>query len=235
MGVSFSLTKWYLDCVDADGRVAIAYWTEVAWRRLAICWHSLAVYNPGSAPLERSSAKAAPAPTSVDGTITWNADQLCCRLTCHSRVPILTRRLLNDRVGAVDWRCESARVDMVIACDGREILRGQGYAECLNMTLLPWQLPIDTLRWGRWLSSSSDRSLVWIDWCGPHPLTAIVLDGAWQQTGVVGDELGAGLWVQLVEGSPRLLRLAVSPRRPRSASFDYISGWPSPLCLEESH
>lgn len=30
------------------------------------------------------------------------------------------------------------------------------------MTLAPWRLPIDTLRWGRFLSD--ERSVVWIDW-----------------------------------------------------------------------
>jgi len=32
--VGFSLTKWYLDLVTDDGRVAIAYWAEVRWKRL---------------------------------------------------------------------------------------------------------------------------------------------------------------------------------------------------------
>ena len=46
-------------------------------------------------------------------------------------------------------------------CDG-VVLRGLGYAEHLSMTIPPWRLPIDTLRWGRFLSP--ERSVVWIDW-----------------------------------------------------------------------
>jgi len=29
---------------------------------------------------------------------------------------------------------------------------------------------------------------VWIDWRGPHPLTAVFMDGQMQQAGTVGDE-----------------------------------------------
>ena len=185
---TFSLTKWYLDCVDAEGRVAVAYWTEVAWHGLTICLHSLAVYQPGVQPVERSSTKAVPPPTNADGMITWPAAQLSCRLRCRSRVPVFSQRLLDRDDGMVDWRCESAHGDMIVECDNGETLRGEGYAECLSMTLPPWRLPIDTLRWGRWLSVSSDRSVVWIDWRGPHPLTAIFVDGQMPQAGVVGDE-----------------------------------------------
>jgi hypothetical protein len=146
------------------------------------------VYEPGSEPLARSSAKAVPPPIKTDGTIAWHAAQLRCRLTCRSRVPAITQRLLDSHDGIVDWRCEAARGDVIVECDDLGTLRGTGYAECLSMTLPPWRLPIDTLRWGRWLSSSSDRSVVWIDWCGPHPLTTIVVDGRMRQANIAGDE-----------------------------------------------
>jgi len=185
---AFSLTKWYVDCVDAAGNTAIAYWSAIAWRGVEFTWHSISLHETGAEPFTRSSAKSVPPPTSADGTITWDADPLKCRLTCHSRDQAFSKRLLERDEGVVDWRCEAVRGRVSVECDGRRILHGIGYAECLTMTLPPWRLPIDTLRWGRWLSDSSDRSVVWIDWQGPHPLTAVFVDGHLHHTGIVSDE-----------------------------------------------
>jgi hypothetical protein len=46
--------------------------------------------------------------------------------------------------------------------EGSRVIRGLGYAEHLSMTLPPWRLPVDTLRWGRFLAP--EHSVVWIDW-----------------------------------------------------------------------
>ena len=46
--------------------------------------------------------------------------------------------------------------------EGGRLVRGLGYAERLEMTVPPWRLPIDTLRWGRFLAP--EKSVVWIDW-----------------------------------------------------------------------
>jgi hypothetical protein len=59
---------------------------------------------------------------------------------------------------------------------------GLGYVESLGMTLPPTQLPFQTLRWGRHLSSA--HSLVWIDWSGERPGQWVWLDGV-RQHGVI--------------------------------------------------
>jgi hypothetical protein len=136
--------------------------------------------------------------------------------------------LLDADDGLVDWRCAAPRGDMVVECDGLEPVRGPGYAECLRLTVPPWRLPIETLRWGRWHASSSDRSIVWIDWRGPHPLTAIVADGQVQPTGTVGDDgidIGGGalalterctLYSRSLSDTLGVLRSALASVMPRS-------------------
>jgi hypothetical protein len=66
---------------------------------------------------------------------------------------------------------------------------GLGYAERLTLGHAPWRLPIDELRWGRWIASEGSRSAVWIDWRGPHPLTVVFVDGAREPSAVVGDDV----------------------------------------------
>src|SRR5205823_2394765 len=57
------------------------------------------------------------------------------------------------------------------------------------MTLRPWLLPIQELRWGRFLSASA--GIVWIEWRGPRPLTLLSVNGTIQEIGTVGDRESA--------------------------------------------
>jgi hypothetical protein len=65
------------------------------------------------------------------------------------------------------------------------VLAGPGYAEWVELRIPPWTLPIEALRWGRFLSPST--SLVWIDWKGQHPLRLILLDGVSVPPLAIGD------------------------------------------------
>ena len=86
-----------------------------------------------------------------------------------------THRLLETDEGTVDWTCllPSARAELLLPDGG--IARGLGYAERLELTIRPWRLPIEELRWGRFLCP--EASLAWIEWRGPAPLSLALLDG----------------------------------------------------------
>jgi hypothetical protein len=84
-------------------------------------------------------------------------------------------------------------------------LSGLGYAERLTLSLPPWRLPIDELRWGRWIAADGGRSLVWIDWRGAQPLTAVFVDGVRQEAATVDDDRVAGADVILVLTDQRTL------------------------------
>jgi hypothetical protein len=183
----FALTKWYMDCVDADGRTAIAYSTTLTWRGLSVNWHSLATAEPGTPPMERTTTGSIAAPAIENGDITWDAGSLESRFTCQSRTAPIARRLLDNSDGTIDWCCESSCANVTVERAGHKPIRGRGYVECLTMTLPPWRLPIETLRWGRWIGDAVDRSVVWIDWRGPHPLTAVFANGHPQANAVVAD------------------------------------------------
>lgn len=68
---------------------------------------------------------------------------------------------------------------------------GLGYAESLSLTIPPWKLPFDELRWGR--HASSRHFVVWIDWRGAEPRRWVWLDGEEQQDAVVTDAGVSGL------------------------------------------
>ena len=77
--------------------------------------------------------------------------------------------------GAIKWHCLHPRSRATVNLGYGKILQGLGYLERLDMTLAPWKLPIEELRWGRFLSHSD--SLVWIDWKGSHSCRIVLQKG----------------------------------------------------------
>ncbi len=184
----FSLTKWYLDCADADGRVAIGYWASVCWRGLAVNWHSVAVHEPGLAPRVHSSVRQVAAPAQSGREITWQSPALHCAFVvdaCTSSPPL---RLLDGPDGHVDWQCVAPAAHTMVVTDHCAPIRGVGYAECMAITMLPWKLPIDELRWGRWAAGDAAHSVVWIDWQGAAPNRWVLVNGTLCDASSVSDD-----------------------------------------------
>lgn len=182
---TFSFTKWYLDCVDADGRSVILYWAALAWHGLALTWHSVLLHEPDRQPLQRTSLVRVAAPRRRSGAIAWRAPALGCEVNAAPRQESFAVRLLDGERGAVDWHCEAPAAETSVEVTGHAPIRGPGYAERLVLTLAPWRLPIDELRWGRWVAADASRSVVWIDWRGARPATWIFVDGVRQPPGEV--------------------------------------------------
>ena len=76
--------------------------------------------------------------------------------------------------GSVEWNCLQPRSTAHLHIGERE-LAGLGYAECLTLTLPPWQLPMRELRWGRFVSPR--HSLAWIHWQGPYSTSFALHNG----------------------------------------------------------
>ena len=105
----------------------------------------------------------------------------------------------------MDWQCQACPARMQFTMSDGTALSGLGYAERLTLSLPPWRLPIDELRWGRWIAADGGRSLVWIDWRGVHPLTAVFVDGVRQGAATVDDDQVAAADVILVLTDQRTL------------------------------
>jgi hypothetical protein len=201
---SFSLTKWYQDAVDPAGRAAIAYSTALGWRGLTVSWHAVALYEPGCPPRERTSLAAADPPSHEDGRITWRPRALDATFSADPLVEPFNIRFLDDRRGVVDWTCEacSTRARMAL---GDCSVEGLGYAERLRLTVAPWHLPIDEMRWGRWIAADRRRAIVWIDWRGAEPVTAVFVDGVRQSRATVTDDQVTAGDLVLTLSAPRVL------------------------------
>jgi len=160
---SFSLVKWYMDCVTHEGDAAILYCADLRWRGLHAAYSSVL--------------------SVIDSEVTSHSSMGRYRLECEGdRIEIGLPRLkvsgewkaasspfqetvFADSDGSVQWDCLQPQATARVQIGERE-LTGLGYAERLTLTLPPWQLPMRELRWGRFVSPTDH--LIWIDWQGPH-------------------------------------------------------------------
>jgi len=201
----FLLTKWYLDAVDADGRSAFVYSSALTWGRARVGWHAVSICGPEGEPSHRASISPIALPARDGARLVWWADPLGCAVECSPTHGAVSERLLDGPDGALDWKCEApaAHVDVTLA--DAPAIRGVGYAECLSLTLPPWRLPIEELRWGRWVSDDAGRSLVWIDWRGPRARTDAYLDGGRAASPFVSDDVVQATGLSLRLGVRRQL------------------------------
>lgn len=184
---TFRLTKWYLDVVDGEGHSAIAYWSAIEWGPIAVGWQGLSLHLEAGRAVHRSRPGRGAAPSRANGRISWESDALGCRVTCDPWCPAFEQRLLDRPDGRLDWRCEAPGAEAIFEMVDGRVLHGTGYGEVLVLGLPPWRLPITQLRWGRWVSPVTRRSIVWIDWRGAYPLTLVLENGVPQQQPSVDD------------------------------------------------
>lgn len=204
------LRKWYLDIVTDDARCVIGYWGRIEWGPVTLAYSAILDARAAS-PVTRTRWRATDEPANRNGTIDWSCPALCIDGRWHARAPALQRTLLGTEEGEAVWSCLQPASEVQVQLDA-ETLHGNGYAEYLEMTLPPWRLPIEDLRWGRAVAPDPNRgdgalaSVVWIRWIGAHPLTLVALNGVEVPDAVVEDNAvrAAGTGVALEPG--RVLR-----------------------------
>ncbi|HMN95093.1 MAG TPA: hypothetical protein PKC43_01885 [Phycisphaerales bacterium] len=183
------LDKWYLDLVDDAGRVAIIYWAQLAFRfggrepkpprdgagRFGQIAHaSFRVLEPDGTIEGRSTARPGSGPRiGAEGLLRFDAPALGLFGVWRAERRGSAHELFRRGSRTVTWNCLAPRAAVELAIGGRTLV-GRGYAERLVVTMAPWRLPIDELRWGRLVAA--DTSATWIDWRGPVPCRLLLLD-----------------------------------------------------------
>jgi len=173
--VGFSLRKWYLDCVSDSGEVVVAYRAELRWDAVALQYASFLHAPDGGAPRSRSTLRRCAAPSLEGDTLRWEAPALELRGSWEALEPAFCAPLFAGDGGSILWRCAQPRARARVDLPSGRAVEGFGYVEELELTLPPWRMPIEELRWGRF--GSARGGLVWIEWRGPHPLRLALLDG----------------------------------------------------------
>lgn len=202
-GSRFHLTKWYLDAVADDGSAVLCYWLRMRWHCFSL--HGASVVEVPADPAQgvrqrsRWMRAAGPPPALRGQQVVWESSSGGVHGVwdgggmSSASVPGMHHALLED--GLLDWHCHvpGGRVHGMAEGGTRAAAnpaalcgsRAWGYAECLHMTLPPWRLPVNELRWGRAVNSSG--SVVWIDWRGPRPQNLVWVNGVLMRGGHIDD------------------------------------------------
>jgi hypothetical protein len=177
---SFHLAKWYLDYVTEAGDVEIAYTGRVRWGPVRLHYSSV-LETTGERIRERRSLRSHRPPEQKDATISWRSKALHVDTTWEGISPSVRETVYRSTNGSVEWSCL-----MPLARARARERSGLGYVEHLEMTIPPWELPIRTLRWGRFTSASD--WVTWIDWQGDFSRRIVYMNGEMTSCSKIEDD-----------------------------------------------
>lgn len=195
----FSLVKWYMDCVTGGGDTVILYCADLRWRGIHATYSSLLCANGPSVEARASMSRYRL--SHDDGKIQVEFPRLAVSGIWKAESASFQQTVYESASGSVLWNCLQPKSRVILRIGEREYA-GLGYAECLTLTLPPWQLPMRQLRWGRFVSS--EDSLAWIDWQGDFSTSFAVYNGEKCETLSVTDSgiVIPGVTLQMEERLP---------------------------------
>jgi hypothetical protein len=180
MGSSFLLSKWYLDCVSDDGSAFIGYVASLRWRGLSLNYASALQYGHEREVETETTLQESAIPQVKGSCVQWSSSRLGLTGSWEATAQPIKRILLELPAGSIEWNCLQPRARADLRLDDGRRLAGLGYVEHLTISIPPWQLPFDELRWGRFLST--EDALVWINWRGAHSLNLSFHNGVEART-----------------------------------------------------
>ncbi len=183
---SFALSKWYLDCVTDSGDVFIGYYLSMRYKKLNLNYGAILTCVDNEVKQRTSKLSERYSPQREGEQIEWQCPRLNVDGKWVNRSSSIDRVLLESPEGNIHWRCYQPGSQVAIENPGLEPIVGLGYVEQLEMTIKPWELPIDELRWGR-LVCENDQ-VVWIEWRGSHPQVLILHNGTLSPSGAISKE-----------------------------------------------
>lgn len=150
-----------------EGDAFVGYWARLSFGPFTLPYAAI-LYKPArQATEERAVIRSSAAPALQNGELRWDVPRLGVTGRWTSRIPGYRRTLLESPGGSIVWDCHVPCAEARIDLAGRGRLSGLGYVEHLTMSVKPWRLPFDELRWGRFLSA--DDAVIWTEWRGREP------------------------------------------------------------------
>lgn len=214
----FHLSKWYLDCTTDDGSALICYWARLRWGALALTY-AATLHAPAVGEVRETQTLRSPSPPVLLGSeCIWECKPFQVEGRWTAAAPPVRQELLRTDEGGIRWSIHQplahARIRFRNPGGEGEEVSGLGYVEELELTIPPWRLPFNTLKWGRFLSP--EHSLVWLDWemrgpASPHPdsrRSLAVLDSTCSESLQIIDQAVRipATAAELTLGTPRPLR-----------------------------
>lgn len=179
----FHLEKWYLDVADTRGQAFIGYAATLKWKWINLSYTGFTFLSEDHKIRKRNSFSGAILPKLNSGIIEWQSKD--CRGTWQANAEAVEELLLNDNHHQIRWNCLQPSAYAHVTT-GTDAIEGLGYAERIELNFPPWQMPINELHWGRFLSPG--HSITWIKWIGPLPKNLVYHNGERTDHAVISKE-----------------------------------------------
>ena len=118
----FSLSKWYMDCVDADGNVFIGYSAVLKWKQVKLNYTNILQYENGRIPQSRTTFKTQPSPLFRENQLSWVPSRLGIRGTWKSVEAPIRKTLLHSDSGIIKWECNQPKANAAQGDNDRDEL-----------------------------------------------------------------------------------------------------------------
>lgn len=170
----FNLEKQYLDLIDSEGNCFIVYRAKLKISFFRLSYSSIIISKSNGKTIEKVSFKKILTLDEED-TININLQDLNVKGKWSRKREGIHTKLYRDKHGKeLIWHCHHPLADVEIEFQKKKF-SGLGYAETIILPISPWKLPIEILRWGRYLSEQN--SIIWIEWNGSFPINNLYYNG----------------------------------------------------------
>lgn len=157
---NFFLDKWFLDFTAESGEIMIFYAAKLRWFGLEVPYFSRICKLPGMEVAQISRYKNVNFPTVENDVIFWNDPTLNVSGEWKAAANSIRTKLFESPQGSLDWHCRQPASCVQLKMND-QLFSGTGYAEQLTLTVAPWKIPMNELRWGRFVSEA--HSAVWVE------------------------------------------------------------------------
>jgi hypothetical protein len=150
------------------------YWAEAKFFWIRFVYSGLIFNDTNGFTTEKSTLQKTRKPVII-GTIEFSNKILNIEIILKRTDDAIIRSLYKDgQNNELIWNCHHPKALAEIIYN-RKSYKGFGYAEPLFSYIKPWNLPLEELRWGRFLSDS--HTVIWINWLGKYPVNKIFFNG----------------------------------------------------------
>jgi hypothetical protein len=170
---SFYLDKTYLDFTDDAGNCFILYSATLRIFFFKINYAALIYSDFSNQVTEQSIHNIADIEFAKEALLFSNS-KLGIKGSWKKTAPAVEALLYSNNSGIVNWNCHHPLSQCDVRYKGRNF-QGLGYAETIFLSIKPWELPIDELKWGRFLAPRT--TITWIQWIGQNPINKIYFNG----------------------------------------------------------
>ena len=198
------MEKYYVDFVRPDGSGCIGYAARLGGVAATLAATLEWPVDPAQPGTPKRTLRGR-LPVAVPAGLTWTCAGLDIAGEWRTAEPAHAERVLwSDARGAVRWQVLAPRARVAGRLHGRPF-SGWGYAEKLTLGVAPWHLPIDALRWGRFVAPT--HSVVWIEWAQAAPRRWVWLNGRACASPVIAPDGVRWPGGHLAFGRPHTLRI----------------------------